>query len=303
MKKILSLLVVSMLVLGCFSMTAFAADFGYNLHTFASGSNAMNSDGIIPLFVRSVGETLGGYIEIQYDSTKVTPVVYSEYEDEDTGETVVNISDATASTLGKDVVVSVNATKVDDGCTLDFANSKIKANFFSTSGLANNKQAIKIYFKALDKTTDNWNEKTFVVTDAYVEDTANTPAEFADITLTKTYANASVPAVDDNKWEAGEEAITDEFKAGLANVKVNGVAVDYVRAVAVFGKNAAGTTYTVKFGANTYEGEAVAGKPWAMVLYDDGSADHDLIGDVESYAYTVTADDTTWSGSATVFTK
>lgn len=270
MKKILSLLVVSMLVLASFSMTAFAADFGYNLHTFASGGNAMNADGIIPLFIRSVGSTYGGYIEVQYDATKVVPVVYSEYEDEDTGETVVSITDATASTAGKDVVVSVNATKVDDGCTLDFANSKIKANFFATSPLANNKQAIKIFFRALDKTTDNWNEKTFVVTDAYVEDDSNTPADLATMTLTKTYANATVEAEEDN-------TVTEEWTAADAPADFVAPTVEgEVRKVAVFGKNAEGAastltagSYGVRFGGNEYVGMAdVTGQYWAIVLVD-----------------------------------
>lgn len=268
MKKIISLLVVSMLVLGCFSMTAFAADYGYNLHTFSSGANAMNSDGIIPLYVRAVGTILGGYIEIQYDSTKVIPVVYTESEDEDTGETVVNISEATAATLGKDVVVGVQATKVDNGCSLDLANSKIKANFFSTSALGNNKQLIKIYFKAIDKKTDNWNEKTFVVTDAYVEDSSNIPANFSEASLTKTYANASVSATTD-KWEAA--ANTDMPSAWTAPAALGGE----VRRVTVFGKNAtskalAANSYGVTFGDNTYYGIATdtAVQYWAIVIVD-----------------------------------
>jgi hypothetical protein len=167
---------------------------------------------------------------------------------------------------GKVEVLSFALTRADEAAVYASADFS-----YPTSGL---------YCSKVMEGTTEYNTKT---------------AGHAAYFVAPVYTDSRAPIVED-KWEAGEDVVADAFKADLD------AKIDYVKAIAVFGKNAAGTDYTVTFGANSYAGTAVVGQPWAMVLYDDGSLGYDLIG-ADSYAYTVTAGEATWSGTATAITK
>lgn len=290
MKKIISLLMVVAVVL-TMSLTSFAAAPIQGMHTIITETdsditvtvkvgNVVNFNGATT-YLKTSAVTYAGSYELgdKVAGWTVTPTTnkagYIKF--------VISTTDAASyiTEAGEFEVISYKVAKADASATLSAADFA-----YGTGTLDVSKVTTPTGGTVAGQAAGN-----------------NFTSKKVPDYFTLEYVDARTPAPADDKWEADEEATIADL-ADLGTIEVAGEAVDYVRAVAIFGKNAAGTTYTVTFGANTYEGEAVVGQPWAMVLYDNGTAGRDLISSTAgSYAYTVNAGEATWSGTAAVITK
>ena len=348
MKKVLSLLLICVMLLSC-ALVVNAAGEGY---TFTAGSYTFGKRGAIDAF--NAGDYTGtnvlyanvddyddeangtedvaylvldiatnitspaGYVTLQFDETKVTPVYCDGY----------GMYPVTAAADGLNWDFTNNSQPIEDETKL--SGNKILVTWQAKNASGNTGTIAMLPF-ALNTgvTTDDLDAATFTLVaadDAFI--TENNlkvgGAGIQDMTATIFDANETttftypgddvtvggddpiVPPAED-KWGKDETATvgTVTFPTTLVEGAVTETATSGARTqIAVFGKNATAKTlddgdYWVQFNENKYLGKASteAVTMWAIVIVD--TTGEKMEAD-RTYSYTAGCGDQQWTGEVTV---